>query len=97
MSQNITWDLESLTDESVQVIQWHGFWSIILICFCCAFAIISTAGKGMIIYYILYKAPKRPMNTMILFDQVSNFRVSVPVFESLIVGLSVSETESLRV
>ena len=58
MSPNITWDLEGLIDESVKVIQWHGFWSILLICFCCALAIISTADKGMI---ILYKAPKRPI------------------------------------
>ena len=68
---NFTWDFEDLENESVTVIQWHGFFSIILICLCCIFAIISTSGKSMIIYFILYKAPKRPMNTMILLDQVS--------------------------
>ena len=64
------WSLD-FPNESVKVIQWHGFYSVLLICFCSAFAIISTAGKSMIIYFILYKAPKRPMNTMILLDQVS--------------------------
>ena len=64
------WSLD-FPNESVKVIQWHGFFSVLLICFCSAFAIISTAGKSMIIYFILYKAPKRPMNTMILLDQVS--------------------------
>ena len=64
------WSLD-FPNESVKVIQWHGFFSILLICFCSAFAIITTAGKSMIIYFILYKAPKRPMNTMILLDQVS--------------------------
>ena len=69
----MSWNL-NFPNESVQVIQWHGFFSILLICLCCTFAIISTAGKSMIIYFILYKAPKRPMNTMILLDQV---RISV--------------------
>ena len=61
---------EELQSESVKVIQWHGFFSIVLITICCIFAIISTSGKSLIIYFILYKAPKRPMNTMILLDQV---------------------------
>ena len=66
-----TWSLDDDPNEAVKVIQWHGFFSVLLICFCSAFAIISAAGKSMIIYFILYKAPKRPMNTMILLDQVS--------------------------
>ena len=61
---------DELQSESLKVIQWHGFFSILLICFCIALAVISTAGKSMIIYFILYKAPKRPMNTMILHDQL---------------------------
>ena len=71
---NFTWDFETLENESVTVIKWHGFFSVILICLCCIFAIISTSGKSMIIYFILYKAPKRPMNTMILLDQVNTLK-----------------------
>ena len=67
---NITLEFLELQDESVQVIQWHGLFSVALVCLCTTFAIISTAGKSMMIYFILYKAPKRPMNTMILLDQV---------------------------
>ena len=74
---NISWSFGDfsikegeLQSESLKVIQWHGLFSILLICFCSACAIISTAGKSLIIYFILYKAPKRPMNTMILHDQI---------------------------
>ena len=70
---NITWDLEELQDESVQVIQWHGLFSVFLICICSTFAIMSTAGKLMIIYFVMYKAPKRPINTMIFLDQVQTY------------------------
>ena len=72
-----TWSLDDDPNEAVKVIQWHGFFSVLLICFCSAFAIISTAGKSMIIYFILYKAPKRPMNTMILLDQVGTLLTSL--------------------
>ena len=77
VSPNISWSFgewsikeEELQSESLKVIQWHGLLSILFICFCSACAIISTAGKSLIIYFILYKAPKRPMNTMILLDQI---------------------------
>ena len=56
LPHNLTfWDLheEELQSESVKVIQWHGFFSIVLITICCIFAIISTAGKSLIIYFIL--------------------------------------------
>ena len=59
-----------LQSESVKVIQWHGLFSVLLICFCSTLAVISTAGKSMIIYFIIYKAPERPMNTMILLNQM---------------------------
>ena len=58
-------------DENVHVIQWHGFFSITLICFLSACGVVSTSGKVMIIHFILTKAPKRPFNKMILCDQVT--------------------------
>ena len=76
-SSNVSWSFGDfkaeelhLQSEAVKVIQWHGFFSILLICFCSTIAVISTAGKSMIIYFILYKAPERPMNTMILLNQM---------------------------
>ena len=63
----------NLEDESVRVIQWHGFFSIILIGLLSVCGVVSTSGKVMIIHFILTKAPKRPLNKMILFDQVRIF------------------------
>ena len=76
-SSNVSWSFGDFTaeelelqSESVKVIQWHGLFSVLLICFCSTLAVISTAGKSMIIYFIIYKAPERPMNTMILLNQM---------------------------
>ena len=89
---NGNWSLD-FPNESVKIIHWHGFFSIILICLCSAFAIISTAGKSTIIYFILYKAPKRPMNTMILLDQVGTLVTSlvakVMIITCLIMGIPI--------
>ena len=64
-------EIMDFEDENVHVIQWHGFFSITLICFLSACGVVSTSGKVMIIHFILTKAPKRPLNKMILCDQVN--------------------------
>ena len=64
--------LESI-DENVQVIQWHGLFSVVLILILSICGILSTVGKSMIIYFIVYKAPNRPLNFMILCNQVSTY------------------------
>ena len=93
MSANLT-NL-NFEDESVKVIQWHGLFSILLIIFCSILGIISTSGKSMIIYYILYRAPRRPMNTMILFDQigvlVTSLGMSVMTIGSLVMATPILE------
>ena len=66
-------DLEIIDfeDENVQVIQWHGYFSILLICFLSICIITNTSGKIFISWYILYKAPNRAFNKLILHDQVT--------------------------
>ena len=64
-------------DENVHVIQWHGYFSICLICFLVICAVASTSGKMMIIDFILRKAPKRPLNRMILLDQIGQLSTSI--------------------
>ena len=57
-------------DENVHVVQWHGYFSVILIAFLSTCGVVSTSGKMMIVHYILTQAPKRPLNKMILCDQL---------------------------
>ena len=57
--------------DNVAVIQWHGCFSVLLIGFLALCGVLNTSGKVVIIRFILTKAPKRPLNWMILFDQVS--------------------------
>ena len=98
MEVNISLNIDefNLTDESVKVIQWHGFFSILLIILCTTCALISTCGKSMIIYFILYKAPRRPLNTMILLDQVLLFLTSL-VAEIMIIGSLATSTPILNI
>ena len=65
-------DLEIINfeDQNVHVLQWHGYFSMLLICFLCICVIANTSGKILIAWYILYKAPKRSLNKLILWDQV---------------------------
>ena len=62
---------DELESGNVAVIKWHGYFSVLLIGSLSLCWILSTSGKVMIIRYILTKAPKRPLNRMILHDQVS--------------------------
>lgn len=65
-------ELLQLSDESVHLIKWEGFVSLIIIAFVIICAAISTLSKGVIVAYIKYKAPKaRPINKMIVHDTVS--------------------------
>ena len=41
----------NLEEESVRVIQWHGFFSIILIGLVSVCGVVSTSGKVMIIHF----------------------------------------------
>ena len=63
-----------MIDENTESFLSHGLFSVIRILFLSLFGLLSTVGKSMIIYFIIYKAPNRPLNFMILCDQVSNLK-----------------------
>ena len=69
-------ELIDFEDESVHVIQWHGYFSVILIIFLGACGVVSTLGKMFIIHFILTKAPQRPLNKMILCDELGHLVTS---------------------
>ena len=62
--------LEELTDEAIPILRIDGLAKAILIfaLICCI--VINTFGKVFLVYYIKERAPKRPLNDMILIDQV---------------------------
>ena len=64
--------LLEIKDESVQLIKWDGFWSVMVIGFVIICSIISLLSKSFILIYIKFHAPKaRPINKMIFWDTVS--------------------------
>ena len=69
-------DIIDIEDENVHVVKWHGYFSVILIAFLSTCGVVSTLGKMMIIHYILTQAPKRPLNKMILCDQLGQLLTS---------------------
>ena len=61
--------IEDMSDESIPVLS-MGTWSTsILIAMIVVCVVINTFGKFLIIYYIRERAPKRPLNDMIVIDQ----------------------------
>ena len=88
-------ELIDFEDESVHVIQWHGYFSVILIIFLGACGVVSTLGKIFIIHFILTKAPQRPLNKMILCDElgqlVTSFGFILPTLTSLIESSPIKE------
>ena len=69
-------ELIDFEDESVHVILWHGYFSVILIIFLGACGVVSTLGKMFIIHFILTKAPQRPLNKMLLCDELGQLVTS---------------------
>ena len=65
--------LEDMTDESVQVIGLTSQWSMVLVAVLIGCVVLNTAGKAFIIYFVKKRALDRPINTMVLIDQVLNF------------------------
>ena len=68
-SLNIT--LISASDQSLSIIKWDPLTSPLLIVFLLAFLIGGVSCRTLIVNYVLRYAPKkRPMNSLILIDQV---------------------------
>ena len=64
--------IDSLEDHSLTIFRWQGWPYSFLVCFLSVCAMVTIVGKMMIIYYMTNYAPKRrPINWIILFDQVS--------------------------
>ncbi len=62
--------LENLTESKVLFFLWDNWKSPALGAFLLIVGIASLGIKGFIIKYVLYDAGKRPINLLILFEQV---------------------------
>ena len=63
-----------LVNESIQLVKWTGVNSVVLVIFTIFIGLVGMISKGLIIIYVLGFAPKnRPINTLMLFEQVSEF------------------------
>ena len=63
-----------LVNESIQLVKWTGVNSVILVIFTIFIGLVGMISKGLIINYVLRFAPKnRPINTLMLFEQVSKY------------------------
>ena len=71
--------METYSVKSIQIIQWDGIKSILLISSMMICGFIGFVVKGLIIDYVFRYAPKnRPINTLIAIDQVSLTLKPVP-------------------
>ena len=60
-------------DHSLSLLNWPGWQLSLYLLFLAICSVIAIGGRTMIIYYLLRHAPKeRPINKMILVDQVRN-------------------------
>ena len=63
-----------LVNESIQLVKWTGVNSVVLVIFTIFIGLVGMISKGLIINYVLRFAPKnRPINTLMLFEQVSKY------------------------
>ena len=63
--------LEDMSDESIHVLNmdsWANCLFIIILLIACT--VLNSMGKAFTVYYIKQRAPDRPLNDMILIDQV---------------------------
>ena len=63
--------LEDMSDESIEVFGLTTHWSMVLVAVLFGCVVLNTAGKAFIIYFANEEAVDRPMNTMVLIDQVN--------------------------
>ena len=66
----------NVEDHSIQNLQWDWWLLFLFITYYIICAAIAIGGQSMIIFYIAKYAPKeRPINKMILLDQVNLFGI----------------------
>ena len=69
-----------ITNESIPLIKWDGLKSILIIGILSLIIVLNVWFKGLIINYIVRFAPKdRPINEMMLLEQVSLFTFKAAV------------------
>ena len=65
-------EIVEVTDESVKMLRWKGPLSYVLLTFLSACGFLSASIKLLFIKYLVWHAPKnRPINNLLLVDQVS--------------------------
>ena len=69
-----TLNFTNFGNESIELVKWTGVRSVVLVIFTTFIGLVGMISKGLIIIYVLGFAPKnRPINTLMLFEQVSEF------------------------
>jgi len=69
--------LESFDSKAILIFRWHSWKSPILVGLLVVAMVLSIGGKSMIINYIARFAPRgRPINIMIMIDQVTQLNQS---------------------
>ena len=75
-SRMLNWT--NLVNESIQLVKWTGVKSVVLVIFTIFIGLLGMISKGLIINYVLRFAPKnRPINTLMLFEQVSKKYIEI--------------------
>ena len=71
--------LEDMRDESVGVLGLTSQWSMVFVAVLIGIVALNTAGKAFIIYFANQEALDRPLNTMVLIEQVYfiQFKISI--------------------
>ena len=82
--------LDDFQDESLKLISVRSSWSLLLTMALIGCAAMNFAGKIFIIWYVKFQSIKRPLNTLIILDQVSQI---LPV---LISGIGASASLTLN-
>ena len=66
------------TDESVSLLKWEGYKSVLLIVMLSLAMIANATCKGLTINYLLkFAPPDRPINTLTFFEQVSFVHIPI--------------------
>ena len=67
--------LYNVTHQTIDIIQWHGLTSVALILVLLIFGCTGLLIKFLFVNFIAFGSPvNRPINNLILIDQVSDYR-----------------------
>ena len=70
--------ITQIVDHGISIFRWQEWKSNLFLVFLGSCIVIAIGGQGMIIFYIgRYATKERPINRMILVDQVGNYIFSL--------------------